>query len=143
MHRCTLPAFLALGSLVIGIAGCTSTGGGADRPKYFEPEPGGVGRATLRGAPGIYVQGVDGARVGSADVRNIGNNVVFVSAGMRNIRVTRQGIKSQSWDFDFTCEKGHTYEFSKVGTFDGRLKVTDVTVGDSLIISDDDIAAAW
>jgi hypothetical protein len=141
MHRCTLLAALALAFLVIG-AGCTSSGGGADRPAYVEPDPGGKGRATLRGAKGVYVQGVDGARVVSAEKRNnyVGGNNVIVSAGTRRVRVTRG---SKSWDFDFTCEKGHTYEFTVPGTFDARLKVIDVTVGESLFISESDVASAW
>jgi hypothetical protein len=94
---------------------------------------------------GVYVQGVDDARVASADTRG---NVVIVPAGMRRVRVTRGNgialkVKSKTWDFDFLCEKGHTYEFVPAGPFDGRLKVTDVTIGESLIVSNNDLAEPW
>jgi hypothetical protein len=109
--------------------------------------------ATLRGKGGVYVEGVDGARVDSSNLRIqfFGGNAVGVEPGMRRLRVIRQNggggpaglsVKMQAgshWEFDFQCEAGHDYEFAAAGLFDSRLKVTDTTRGESLVISNDDL----
>lgn len=150
MSRCTFSALVAFSIFATLGAGCSST-----TPKeaitgaeYIEPDPGGAGRATLRSVQGIYVMRVDEQHVKSSDVRarGVGGNRVIVSAGNRHLRVIHDSSmfsKPRAWDFAFMCEKGHTYEFKLNNPSDGRLKVTDVTVGESLIISNDELVSAW
>lgn len=125
------------------------------------------GKAMLRGVKGVYVEGVDGQRVENVDGRReagggTGGNAVPVPAGSRRIRIVHQARSNTPspsypglyvrmdpppvrWEFDFTCEKDHTYEFSvdrpAIGLYtpdEAKLIVTDVTLGESLVVSNDD-----
>jgi hypothetical protein len=134
--------------MVVGGCAGTTPKEAISGPAYAEPDPGGAGRATLRSVQGIYVMRVDEQHVKSSDVRAraVGGNRVVVSAGKRHLRVIHDSSvfsKPRAWDFDFTCEKGHTYEFKLNNTGDSRLKVTDVTVGESLVVSNDELVSAW
>lgn len=112
--------------------------------------------ATLKGGYNTVICAIDGDRV-DPSFSLIGNNMIAVTPGVHRLVVrvkvaTTPGSQpSQSAPsatmsfgpqdtenyFQFICEKGHTYEFSRRSVTDTNLMVTDLKTGSRMNIDSD------
>src|SRR4051794_30597290 len=98
--RALLPSLLlGAGFVLAACAGCGSSGRAVPplAGGYKEPPKSADDVATLKSSNGLYIEGVDGKRVGSSNFRiaTFGGNSVVVKSGKRCLRVMRE--TGESW----------------------------------------------
>jgi hypothetical protein len=124
----------AIAGLALLAGGCA----GDPRPKYVAPPLADAQVATLKAEGGMFIDGVDGARIDemSFNLLGTGGNTVKVAPGERALSITRQSGNSMArWNVKYTFQAGRVYTIGPDNWIAGsNIKLTDQTTKTSTIL---------
>jgi len=125
-RRMRLACPLIVSALIAVASGC----GSDPRPKYVAPELPPDQLVSVRTTGGLYIDGVDGAKLGSAglNVLGMGGHTVKLRPGERNLSAWIQsGQSTARFNFNHTFEAGTEYAIGPDNAwFPRNVKITNL-----------------